>query len=1455
MASKIQVRRDLSTTWAYTNPILSQGEPGYEIDTNKIKYGDGSSHWNDLPYTTGSGSGATGATGITGDVGATGATGVRGSTGATGVGATGATGPQGPTGNDGPVGATGSTGPIGTTGATGVTGSTGATGIQGITGNTGSTGPIGTTGATGVEGSTGSTGPVGTTGATGVYGSTGATGIEGATGSTGPEGSTGATGVHGSTGATGPKGNTGDIGITGSTGATGIQGETGSTGPIGATGFTGADGDRYHTTSNTTLTLTDYNIDDLVTLTTTDLRLDYSSQQTVIIASTANPSDHIHGTVYSYNDANGQLILTVTNITNATAVEYSSWELNLDGAVGIEGSTGATGVIGSTGSTGPTGNTGSTGPEGSTGATGIEGGTGATGVYGSTGATGVIGTTGATGPIGSTGSTGVFGSSGATGPVGSTGSTGPLGATGATGVTGDIGSTGPVGATGSTGPFGSTGATGQGFVFRSTWNPADTYYAYDVVTYLGNMYTAVRGSSPGFGDNLSDGYYWNLIVQKGATGSTGIQGPNGATGSTGPQGATGDIGPNGATGSTGIRGASGATGPQGIPGPEGATGPQGPTGNTGLGFIIAKTYSNVASLTADTTPSDIVAGEFAIINTGDVENSEDSRLYLWDGSVYTYVTDLSGSAGIQGQTGATGLRGATGVTGDTGPTGNTGSTGLTGSTGPTGNTGATGVQGSTGPKPWTLPATAYDNGYYYTLGDAVTYQGGYYYRTGNPGNPGYPPLPGSINASWTPVADGGATGPTGNTGATGPAGTNASILPFAKLLYVDPNGNNSTANGSVALPFATIQAAHNYANTNITSTEFVVIHLNPNNYREDLTITRPLTHIIGHSKGISKATRITGNVNINVTTSSLGGAQDIINFENLAISQGSVTLAGTQSYTFQADEVYFVNSLSNGKNITCTNANTSGIRIELKECLFENQNSSEPSIDINNCWYGNFDTLTNYSGTGPSLKITNSNVVLFNSRLNTSGNNVVEVVSGFGTQYNPSTAPTGSVALIGGNLIVTNYVSNANGINITTGASVNLGQSVFQIPAGTGAAVYGTAGCYYFNGGNIFVPGTNSLVSSAIGAGNIGYTTNNQPLDADLTSIGGLSGTSGVLRKTAANTWTLDTTLVSNVSSLQSNTALLQGAMTSANANVVLLFATNTTQNTNITTANNAAQAAFNSSNTKLSLSGGTIAGNVTANSVIANNSIYAPIFYSTGAASKLELSDIGLVGIGVAGQTFQFGGSGIESNQGIFGGTFGGNRLSLNNETNLISNRYNTVKIQTGTDGTVSNTWTFSGASLLFPDGTTQNTAFSSAQVGSAFSAYANTTLQTITSGSQQKVLFQTEEFDTNNNYANSRFTPTVAGYYQLNAEVRLDGTSGTGEMMIVIYKNGTEYKRGTNQQGTQIATNFWAMQVSSLVYANGSTDYFEIYVQQGSGGNVTVTAVNNPAITWFNGCMVRGV
>ena len=47
---RIQLRRDSSARWAEVNPILLEGEVGYEIDTKLRKIGDGVNRWNDLEY-------------------------------------------------------------------------------------------------------------------------------------------------------------------------------------------------------------------------------------------------------------------------------------------------------------------------------------------------------------------------------------------------------------------------------------------------------------------------------------------------------------------------------------------------------------------------------------------------------------------------------------------------------------------------------------------------------------------------------------------------------------------------------------------------------------------------------------------------------------------------------------------------------------------------------------------------------------------------------------------------------------------------------------------------------------------------------------------------------------------------------------------------------------------------------------------------------------------------------------------------------------------------------------------------------------------------------------------------------------------------------------------------------------------------------------------------------------
>ena len=50
MANRIQLRRDGAQQWANVNPILAQGELGIEIDTSRLKIGDGVTAWNSLKY-------------------------------------------------------------------------------------------------------------------------------------------------------------------------------------------------------------------------------------------------------------------------------------------------------------------------------------------------------------------------------------------------------------------------------------------------------------------------------------------------------------------------------------------------------------------------------------------------------------------------------------------------------------------------------------------------------------------------------------------------------------------------------------------------------------------------------------------------------------------------------------------------------------------------------------------------------------------------------------------------------------------------------------------------------------------------------------------------------------------------------------------------------------------------------------------------------------------------------------------------------------------------------------------------------------------------------------------------------------------------------------------------------------------------------------------------------------
>jgi hypothetical protein len=93
----------------------------------------------------------------------------------------------------------------------------------------------------------------------------------------------------------------------------------------------------------------------------------------------------------------------------------------------------------------------------------------------------------------------------------------------------------------------------------------------------------------------------------------------------------------------------------------GAKGDKGEKGNPGKDFKIVKTFPSIAEMNG-TGFSD---GDFTMI-ASDVNDPDDGKLYVWNGTNFTYIADLSGSQGIKGDTGKTGDKGEKGDPGDQG---------------------------------------------------------------------------------------------------------------------------------------------------------------------------------------------------------------------------------------------------------------------------------------------------------------------------------------------------------------------------------------------------------------------------------------------------------------------------------------------------------------------------------------------------------------------------------------------------------------------------------------------------------------------------------------------------------------------------------------------------------------------------------------------------------------------
>ena len=114
----------------------------------------------------------------------------------------------------------------------------------------------------------------------------------------------------------------------------------------------------------------------------------------------------------------------------------------------------------------------------------------------------------------------------------------------------------------------------------------------------------------------------------------------------------------------GEKGEQGAVGPQGPAGTAGTQGPQGiqgPAGPAGEAFKIAKTYESVDAMNKGFATDEVKEGQFVMIDTGNVEDEDNAKLYVKGKEAYSYITDFIGfywinrterGAGAPGNSGA-----------------------------------------------------------------------------------------------------------------------------------------------------------------------------------------------------------------------------------------------------------------------------------------------------------------------------------------------------------------------------------------------------------------------------------------------------------------------------------------------------------------------------------------------------------------------------------------------------------------------------------------------------------------------------------------------------------------------------------------------------------------------------------------------------------------------------------
>jgi hypothetical protein len=116
----------------------------------------------------------------------------------------------------------------------------------------------------------------------------------------------------------------------------------------------------------------------------------------------------------------------------------------------------------------------------------------------------------------------------------------------------------------------------------------------------------------------------------------------------------------------------------------------------------------------------------------------------------------------------------------------------------------------------------------------------------------------------------------------------------------------------------------------------------------------------------------------------------------------------------------------------------------------------------------------------------------------------------------------------------------------------------------------------------------------------------------------------------------------------------------------------------------------------------------------------------------------------------------------------------------------------------------------------------------------------QTIATATWTKLAFATIDFNWGGAYSgvNARFTPTVAGLYDISVNADLKVGVDQAIFNLGVYVNGSLARAGAGVRAS--GTGHFGASLNTKVYLNGSTDYLEIFAYQSTGANQSVDSTN---------------